>query len=125
MRGPASAGPFSFAPPSVPWLRQGHRPGECAAATVGVWRNLRRVNRLMHGRSPGRLAVMIGLDLLSVRRMPESLLPQATTMPTLRAMAREPRNPNGGEGAGTAVITKTRPVTKKPPLYRVLLLNDD
>ncbi len=40
-------------------------------------------------------------------------------------MAREPRNPGGGDGAGTAVITKTKPATKKPPLYRVLLLNDD
>jgi len=28
-------------------------------------------------------------------------------------------------GPGTAVITKTKPQTKKPNLYRVLLLNDD
>ncbi len=28
-------------------------------------------------------------------------------------------------GPGTAVITKTRPKTKRPSLYRVLLLNDD
>ena len=28
-------------------------------------------------------------------------------------------------GPGTAVITKTRPQTKRPSLYRVLLLNDD
>ena len=26
---------------------------------------------------------------------------------------------------GTSVITRTKPVTKKPNLYRVLLLNDD
>jgi ATP-dependent Clp protease adaptor protein ClpS len=45
--------------------------------------------------------------------------------PTIRAMAREPRNPGGGDGSGTAVITKTKPTTKRPPLYRVLLLNDD
>ncbi len=31
-----------------------------------------------------------------------------------------------GAGApGTAVITKTKPQTKRPNLYRVLLLNDD
>ena len=31
-----------------------------------------------------------------------------------------------GRGApGTAVITKTKPSTKRPSLYRVLLLNDD
>lgn len=32
---------------------------------------------------------------------------------------------SGGTGRGTAVITRTRPKTKKPSLYRVLLLNDD
>jgi len=36
---------------------------------------------------------------------------------------------NGGDGdnpnRGTSVITRTNPKTKKPNLYRVLLLNDD
>ena len=31
----------------------------------------------------------------------------------------------GGTPTGTAVITRTKPLTKKPNLYRVLLLNDD
>jgi ATP-dependent Clp protease adaptor protein ClpS len=36
------------------------------------------------------------------------------------------RNPGRGDGdAGTAVITKTAPKTKRPNMYRVLLLNDD
>jgi ATP-dependent Clp protease adaptor protein ClpS len=36
------------------------------------------------------------------------------------------RNDKGAPGApGTAVITKTKPQTKRPNLYRVLLLNDD
>jgi ATP-dependent Clp protease adaptor protein ClpS len=36
------------------------------------------------------------------------------------------RNGGGGDrGPGTAVITKTKPQTKRPNLYRVLLLNDD
>ena len=30
-----------------------------------------------------------------------------------------------GTGPGTAVITKTKPQTKRPNMYRVLLLNDD
>ncbi|MBS3651360.1 ATP-dependent Clp protease adapter ClpS [Pseudaminobacter sp. 19-2017] len=30
-----------------------------------------------------------------------------------------------GPGRGTAVITRTKPRTKKPSLYRVLILNDD
>lgn len=32
---------------------------------------------------------------------------------------------NGGGAPGTAIITKTKPQTKRPSLYRVLLLNDD
>jgi ATP-dependent Clp protease adaptor protein ClpS len=32
---------------------------------------------------------------------------------------------SGGSDRGTAVITRTRTKTKKPSLYRVLLLNDD
>ncbi|HRP78681.1 MAG TPA: ATP-dependent Clp protease adaptor ClpS, partial [Aquamicrobium sp.] len=31
----------------------------------------------------------------------------------------------GGTGRGTAVITRTQTKTKKPSLYRVLILNDD
>ncbi len=31
----------------------------------------------------------------------------------------------GDDGIGTAVITRTKPQTKRPNLYRVLLLNDD
>lgn len=35
-----------------------------------------------------------------------------------------PRN-NGGDSSGTALATKPKAKTKKPHLYRVLLLNDD
>jgi len=31
----------------------------------------------------------------------------------------------GDDGSGTAVISKTAPKTKRPNMYRVLLLNDD
>jgi ATP-dependent Clp protease adaptor protein ClpS len=35
-------------------------------------------------------------------------------------------NGDGGDrGTGTGIVTKTRPKTKKPSLYKVLLLNDD
>ena len=51
----------------------------------------------------------------SARVMPARVLP--------RAMAGEP--PRKGDGPGTAVITRTKPQTKRPSLYRVLLLNDD
>ena len=36
---------------------------------------------------------------------------------------RKRRNEQGGPG--TAVITKTKPQTKRPAMYRVLILNDD
>src|ERR671915_2488691 len=35
------------------------------------------------------------------------------------------RRDEGKTGSSTAVVTKTRPKTKRPNLYRVLLLNDD
>ena len=42
------------------------------------------------------------------------------------ATAAAPRPPRDDEGrSGTAIITKTKPRTKRPNLYRVLLLNDD
>jgi len=46
-----------------------------------------------------------------------SYVPQAMAAPT--------RRDNDDSQNGTAVITRTKPVTKKPHLYRVLLLNDD
>lgn len=33
--------------------------------------------------------------------------------------------PNGSNGQSTGVATKSKPKTKKPSLYKVLLLNDD
>ena len=35
------------------------------------------------------------------------------------------KGPGDPGGPGTSVITKTKPQTKRPNLYRVLLLNDD
>src|SRR4029077_16823780 len=41
-------------------------------------------------------------------------------------LADDDRKRKGEQGGpGTAVITKTKPQTKRPSLYRVLLLNDD
>ncbi len=30
-----------------------------------------------------------------------------------------------GNGSDTSILTKTKPQTKKPPLYKVIMLNDD
>jgi ATP-dependent Clp protease adaptor protein ClpS len=40
-------------------------------------------------------------------------------------LAGDDRKRKSEESPGTAVITKTKPQTKRPSLYRVLLLNDD
>ena len=47
--------------------------------------------------------------------------------PGSRAIKEPAKLPGGdpGHGAGTAVITRTKTLTKKPSMYRVLLLNDD
>src|SRR5215831_12424775 len=46
--------------------------------------------------------------------------------PALRPrLADDDRKRKGDQGPSTAVITKTKPQTKRPNLYRVLLLNDD
>ncbi|WP_159728200.1 ATP-dependent Clp protease adapter ClpS [Methylosinus sp. Ce-a6] len=44
------------------------------------------------------------------------------------AGGKEPRKSSGGDGgsgSGTALITRTRTQTRRPNMYRVLLLNDD
>ena len=58
------------------------------------------------------------------RERPRLTDPKSVFLPP-RAV-REPRQGDGkGGGPGAAVITRTRTQTKKPSMYRVLLLNDD
>ena len=45
--------------------------------------------------------------------------------PVRAAGPREPKRGGDNPGAGAAVITRTRAQTKRPNMYRVLLLNDD
>ena len=47
-----------------------------------------------------------------------------TARPAIVA-AREPRRAPEAPGVGAAVITRTRAQTRRPNMYRVLLLNDD
>jgi|SRR5687767_7136406 ATP-dependent Clp protease adaptor protein ClpS len=42
-----------------------------------------------------------------------------------RSAGDDDRKKAGDRGPGTSVITKTKPQTKRPSLYRVLILNDD
>jgi ATP-dependent Clp protease adaptor protein ClpS len=56
-------------------------------------------------------------------------LPALTTATLERSRPRlgddERKRRNEPGGPGTAVITKTKPQTKRPNMYRVLILNDD
>ncbi len=49
----------------------------------------------------------------------------AALPPVAAASPREPRRGGDIPGNGAAVITRTRTQTKRPNMYRVLLLNDD
>ncbi len=49
-----------------------------------------------------------------------------TAGPTRGGASNGNNGSNGDDrGIGTGIVTKTRPKTKKPSLYKVLLLNDD
>jgi ATP-dependent Clp protease adaptor protein ClpS len=71
--------------------------------------------------------------MVSSRRRAARLRPcdLANSEPAMSDDDKKRRQDNGNKdgrqdnGPGTAVITKTRPQTKRPNLYRVLLLNDD
>lgn len=61
--------------------------------------------------------------LMHVRDWP--LLELSVPDPRLAAGGNGSRKRPDDENTGTAVITRTKPQTKRPNLYRVLILNDD
>src|ERR1700722_14901781 len=62
----------------------------------------------------------------TARRAPPAAAPHGTRPRLAGDDGGKRRTDQGGtNGPGTAVITKTKPQTKRPNLYRVLLLNDD
>jgi ATP-dependent Clp protease adaptor protein ClpS len=66
-------------------------------------------------------------QLLAYRGTPTDAV-WGAALPTCEiAAAKEPRREGGedGPGSGTAVITRPKPLTRHPNMYRVLLLNDD
>jgi ATP-dependent Clp protease adaptor protein ClpS len=90
-----------------------------AKTILQYWRRLGRGRDL--GSYPRRLGhvrlLEAGLDVA----MPKDDIPERP----VRLANDDRKNKNDQNGPGTAVITKTRPQTKRPNLYRVLLLNDD
>jgi ATP-dependent Clp protease adaptor protein ClpS len=62
-------------------------------------------------------AVTVGQKSMTALEFPLTMSP--------RMSDEDRKGPGHGNAPGTAIITKTKPVTKRPNLYRVLLLNDD
>lgn len=56
----------------------------------------------------------------------ETLAARGAAQATPARAGKEPKKSgDGGQGTGTALITRTRQQTRRPNMYRVLLLNDD
>jgi ATP-dependent Clp protease adaptor protein ClpS len=51
--------------------------------------------------------------------------PAAAAASVIRMAGNDENRSNGPSGPTTSVITKVKPKTKRPNLYRVLILNDD
>jgi ATP-dependent Clp protease adaptor protein ClpS len=74
------------------------------------------------------LGLPVGSDPLAAmnrRSMPRTSAARFERPPPLRMANDENKRPGNPGAPGTAVITKTKPQTKRPNLYRVLILNDD
>lgn len=87
---------------------------------------------LMVRRAPTDEGVDGEISPVPYRWVPRSPLGQlpgprpSLARPSLPRAAGDDRKRKGDAGGpGTAVITKTKPQTKRPNMYRVLLLNDD
>jgi ATP-dependent Clp protease adaptor protein ClpS len=92
--------------------------------------SIRRVIRANFTRCAGilagkRSATAPAADDPAVRKSNEPMPLIAVTTHVPARLADDDRKRKGDGSPGTAVITKTRPQTKRPNLYRVLLLNDD
>jgi ATP-dependent Clp protease adaptor protein ClpS len=96
------------------------------AVALSIWRvirgNFTRYVGILAGLRPTATPVAEN----PVVRKPNEPMPliDVTTYVPAR-LADDDRKRKGDGSPGTAVITKTRPQTKRPNLYRVLLLNDD
>ena len=107
-------------------------PVRIGASSRDVALSIRRVIRanfaswvgILEGNRDRQTAPVV--DRLLVRKSNEPMPPIDVTINVPPARLADDDRKRKGDGApGTAVITKTRPQTKRPNLYRVLLLNDD
>ena len=81
----------------------------------------RRIHALYYSIANGRA----GIGAVNLNPEPTPLIQMITDTRQSIKMQEDDRSSNGDDHAGTGTATKTKPKTKKPSLYRVLLLNDD
>jgi ATP-dependent Clp protease adaptor protein ClpS len=84
------------------------------------------VGRAEVGSAPSTARSVIAM---TENRIDQGVMNKQQSTPRLMANKPRPRAPGPGNGndqdGRTGLVTKTRPKTKKPSLYKVLLLNDD
>ncbi len=91
----------------------------CLLFNSGKRAERRRANRLA-GRDR-----LVGTSNDAMIRPPHCHFRSHQAEETRPRLSNDDRKRRADQGPGTAVITKTKTQTKKPNLYRVLLLNDD
>jgi len=74
---------------------------------------------------PAGFHAMMPTDTLILSRNTRQTAPDGGWRWTEPRLADDDKKRREGNPPGTAVITKTKPQTKRPSLYRVLILNDD
>jgi ATP-dependent Clp protease adaptor protein ClpS len=76
---------------------------------------------------PQVLAAFVAAERRKIhfRAPPNSISCGAVSMVTARPEMSDDGKRGGEEGPGTGVIVKAKPKTKKPAMYKVLMLNDD
>ena len=97
------------------------------SAGDGLSANWKAARPVLYDGGPQRFACLECLrlpmsdELMTAKKVPAREGPSRMTP----RMADDDRKRGGSGPPGTAVITRTKTQTKKPSLYRVLLLNDD
>jgi len=96
-------------------------------AALSIWHVIRAnfAKRVGIPEDSGGRQTAPAVDCPPVRKSNEPMRPIDVTIHVPARLADDDRKRKGDGSPGTAVITKTRPQTKRPNLYRVLLLNDD
>ena len=70
--------------------------------------------------STGKTVILLSLPMLLLFCQRRKFV---TTQPLI--MSDTPENPGRGPGDDTSILTKTKSQTRRPPLYKVMILNDD